>query len=173
MSDAMDEATQRRQHFERLELERREELNLAIWLVKQRADMFSDDPPEEETYLRDDEMVMIGSQRSALWAACGLLVAAKERHEDAAARYQHAWTAEHEENKAILFRRRQTAAHAAVTAAVADGGLVRPNTCSECSHEHNRIIAHHDSYDEDRRLDVRWLCPPCHGKHHAEHGSAA
>jgi hypothetical protein len=71
------------------------------------------------------------------------------------------------------FRRRQAAAHAAVAAAIDDGALVRPEKCSVCGEPHRRIVAHHDSYDENRRLDVRWLCPSCHGKHHAEHGSAA
>lgn len=33
-----------------------------------------------------------------------------------------------------------------------------------------RAVAHHDDYV--RPLDVRWLCPRCHRRHHAMHGEA-
>ena len=168
----MSEATERRQRFELVELKRCEELKLAIWLVKHRTDMFSDNPPEAETYLNFDDAGMTVQLNLALEAACRLLVVAKERHREAWVNYQHAWSAEHDEREAAEFKRRQTAAHAAVSAAVASGQLARPTTCDGCGNSHDRIIAHHDSYDEDKQLDVRWLCPPCHGKHHAEHGSA-
>lgn len=61
-----------------------------------------------------------------------------------------------------------TRAHRLVSAAIANGTLVRPSTCSDCGktpkpgsdgratiHGH-----HHKGYDHP--LDVEWLCPKCH-----------
>jgi hypothetical protein len=71
---------------------------------------------------------------------------------------------------AAIFRKRQQAAHAAVAAAIQSGELVRPMTCERCPDEALDIVAHHHDYDKP--LDVEWLCRPCHGKHHADHGPA-
>jgi hypothetical protein len=55
-------------------------------------------------------------------------------------------------------------AHHAVKAAIAEGRLVRPARCETCA-EATYAVAHHDDYDKP--LDVRWLCRPCHSRHHA------
>lgn len=77
---------------------------------------------------------------------------------------------EQEDLRVASFRRRQQAAHSAVAAAIASGALVRPEKCNRCPSTPKDIVAHHHDYDAP--LDVEWLCRPCHGKHHAEHGSA-
>ena len=59
--------------------------------------------------------------------------------------------------------RRRTAAHNAVARAIAKGLLVR-QPCERCGNE--KSIAHHDDYD--RKLDVMWLCQPCHKQRHKE-----
>lgn len=50
-------------------------------------------------------------------------------------------------------------ARAAVTYALKTGKLVRPDVCSRCD-----VVcipeAHHP--DHDKRLEVVWLCSPCH-----------
>lgn len=51
-------------------------------------------------------------------------------------------------------------AHYAVTNAVRDGRLVKPDRCEQCMETHPRIHGHHDDYSKP--LDVRWLCPSCH-----------
>jgi hypothetical protein len=68
------------------------------------------------------------------------------------------------------FKRRQQAAHSAVAAAVVSGALVRSSHCERCPTVADNTVAHHHDYDKP--LDVEWLCRPCHGKHHAEHGPA-
>lgn len=59
--------------------------------------------------------------------------------------------------------RRRTAAHNAVARAIAKGLLVR-QSCERCGNE--KTLAHHDDYD--RKLDVMWLCQPCHKQRHKE-----
>jgi len=54
-------------------------------------------------------------------------------------------------------------AHNAVQNAIQRGELVRPDTCSACG-SNLPVEAHHDDYT--KVLDVRWLCRPCHSKHH-------
>ena len=53
------------------------------------------------------------------------------------------------------------AAHLAVRNAVRSGELVRPVVCEGCGEE-KPLQGHHESYDEDRWLDVDWLCQRCH-----------
>lgn len=57
--------------------------------------------------------------------------------------------------------------HTLVGFALKIGVLERPNFCEECSRV-SFVVAHHDDYVNP--LDVRWLCRPCHGNWHAEHG---
>ena len=56
-------------------------------------------------------------------------------------------------------------AHSAVTTAMLNGSLIRPDKCSNCSNTEN-IQAHHEDYSKP--LDVVWLCPTCHRRHHAK-----
>ena len=56
-------------------------------------------------------------------------------------------------------------AHNAVNHAIASGKLIRPDSCSKCGCS-CKPEAHHDSYDQNELLNVRWLCRPCHENHH-------
>lgn len=58
---------------------------------------------------------------------------------------------------------RFTAAHNAVARAIRRGDLVR-SPCEKCGRE--KAFAHHESYD--KKLDVVWLCQPCHKNRHKE-----
>jgi|SRR5690625_1042275 len=48
--------------------------------------------------------------------------------------------------------------------AVRGGQLERPEHCEDCGEAADRLEAHHHDYS--RPLDVKWLCPLCHGKRH-------
>lgn len=48
-----------------------------------------------------------------------------------------------------------------VKKAIERGILVRPDICEECGNHGSRIEAAHGDYSKP--LDVRWLCPSCHG----------
>jgi len=57
-------------------------------------------------------------------------------------------------------------AREAVRLAIKKGKLVRPRKCQECGDSSHRIEAHHHKgYELDHRLDVIFLCTPCH-RHH-------
>jgi len=56
----------------------------------------------------------------------------------------------------------------AVENAKISGKLVVPDKCSECMCVCTPE-AHHDSYDYDQRLNVRWLCRKCHAAHHRKY----
>lgn len=57
----------------------------------------------------------------------------------------------------------------AVYRAVKAGRLVRPATCSSCGAGGRIEAHHHHGYDVEHRLDVVWLCRPCHDAgHHPE-----
>lgn len=60
--------------------------------------------------------------------------------------------------------RRRMAAHNAVTRAIRSGKLERM-ACQRCGRE-DHVFGHHESYD--RKLDVTWLCQPCHKQRHKE-----
>lgn len=49
--------------------------------------------------------------------------------------------------------------------AIRDGKLVNPNCCEVCCCR-EKVEGHHYSYDEDKQLDVIWLCKSCHEKEH-------
>lgn len=63
---------------------------------------------------------------------------------------------------------KKRAAHAAVRRALANGELVKPETCERC--DAINVHAHHDSYEPAHWLDVKWLCPKHHAIRHAEIG---
>lgn len=51
-----------------------------------------------------------------------------------------------------------------VNNALRDGRLIR-GKCESCG-TGDRVEGHHDDYSKP--LQVRWLCAPCHGSHHAQ-----
>jgi hypothetical protein len=58
---------------------------------------------------------------------------------------------------------KRSAAHSAVARAIKSGALVKQN-CAKCNDENS--LAHHEDYD--KKLDVVWLCQPCHKQRHKE-----
>jgi hypothetical protein len=56
-------------------------------------------------------------------------------------------------------------AHNAVSNALRDGRLVKASACEHCGEE-RKLIGHHHSYAEEHRLDVVWVCSPCHSVEH-------
>lgn len=59
-------------------------------------------------------------------------------------------------------------ARRAVGSAIRYGKIARPSVCSECGTDCTPQ-AHHDSYDKEFHLSVRWLCVSCHAKVHRKH----
>ena len=57
------------------------------------------------------------------------------------------------------------AAHQAVKRAKMRGDLVPADKCERCDKPHSRMNAHHEDYS--KQLEVEWLCPSCHNRHHA------
>lgn len=58
--------------------------------------------------------------------------------------------------------RRRAAAHNAVARALR-AGAIKALPCERCADE--KVVAHHESYNEDQRLVVTWLCQTCHERH--------
>lgn len=54
----------------------------------------------------------------------------------------------------------------AISNALRDGDLVRPDCCSHCGTSEKKIQGHHWTYLPEHWLDVIWLCTSCHGKEH-------
>ena len=59
--------------------------------------------------------------------------------------------------------KRRQSAHNAVKRAMVSGKLVRM-PCERCGNQ--KSLAHHEDYD--KKLDVMWLCQPCHKQRHKE-----
>ena len=57
----------------------------------------------------------------------------------------------------------KVAAHSAVAEALRTGEIERSSYCEDCGSQ-GMIEAHHDDYS--RKLNVRWLCLPCHSEAH-------
>jgi hypothetical protein len=60
----------------------------------------------------------------------------------------------------------QERSHKAVSQAIKEGKLRRPERCEECGKKAKRINAHHGSYLPENALTVQWLCVGCHSKRH-------
>jgi hypothetical protein len=81
----------------------------------------------------------------------------------------HRWQREHPEEvrvaKAEWAARNIDKRRAEWTAgnAVRDGKLIRVEACEACGAT-GRLHKHHDDYSQP--LQVRWLCPACHGVEH-------
>lgn len=60
------------------------------------------------------------------------------------------------------------AANIIVGNALQNGKITKPEKCSKCGNNHNKIHGHHDDYRYP--MTVRWLCPKCHSKWHKENG---
>ena len=58
----------------------------------------------------------------------------------------------------LMKKRAWQAVHAAIRA----GSLVRPTRCSSCGAEGPTQAHHHNGYAPQHKLDVVWLCIPCH-----------
>jgi predicted transcriptional regulator len=65
----------------------------------------------------------------------------------------------------------ETAARKAFAEAVRSGRIVRPDTCEACGQKpapnrlgRSSVQGHHDDYSKP--FEVRWLCQPCHNRHH-------
>jgi len=72
----------------------------------------------------------------------------------------------------------KTAAQKIFNEAVRRGQLVRPDTCEACGQKpalnrlgRSSIQGHHDDYSKP--LEVRWLCQPCHNRHHKNLAAAS
>ena len=57
------------------------------------------------------------------------------------------------------------AARTAVSWALRTGRMTKPDFCTICGSD-QEIEAHHEDYA--KRLEVVWLCRPCHVKYHAD-----
>lgn len=85
---------------------------------------------------------------------------------------QRRWKAENRDRVNATQRRYEArhrekrSAHNAVYRALKRGDLTRPDACEGCGRS-CKPQAHHDDYTKP--LDVRWLCPTCHGSEHKEH----
>lgn len=59
------------------------------------------------------------------------------------------------------------AAYWTVKTALKRGKLLKPACCQRCKALTTKLQAHHhNGYDVEHRLDVVWLCTPCHNLEH-------
>ena len=63
-------------------------------------------------------------------------------------------------------REEKERARQALSRAVRKGKITKSETCETCGGG-GKIHAHHDDYS--KKLEVRWLCVPCHGVTHRVH----
>jgi hypothetical protein len=74
------------------------------------------------------------------------------------ARYQAIQRARHPEHKK---------ARQAVYEAIKRGDLLKPTRCEDCGQE-KPLQGHHESYEKEHWLEVRWVCRKCHRKIHGD-----
>jgi hypothetical protein len=65
--------------------------------------------------------------------------------------------------KWVLANPEKHAAHAAISEALAKGRITRPTSCSICG---TACTPHGHHPDYSKRLEVIWVCSPCHNKEH-------
>ena len=56
----------------------------------------------------------------------------------------------------------QEKARSAVYRAVKRGDIMKPEMCTECGQKRYLHGHHHKGYAKENRLDIIWLCIPCH-----------
>ena len=56
----------------------------------------------------------------------------------------------------------------AVSDAVKSGKIQRPDKCQSCGVSCRPEAHHHKGYEKEFRLDVLWLCGPCHRRIHGK-----
>jgi aspartyl/asparaginyl beta-hydroxylase (cupin superfamily) len=101
----------------------------------------------------------------------------RETHKEERSAYHKCWVEGHKEELREYNKKRESekrreyrkryeekypekyAAHIAVTRALRQGKLTKPDCCDECSQE-GYVESHHDDYSKP--LEVRWLCKKCH-----------
>jgi len=100
------------------------------------------------------------------------------RHADRRERGLHLVKARRHVAKAREKYPEKAAAQKTFNEAVRRGRLVRPETCETCRQKPPRnrlgrssIQGHHDDYSKP--LEVRWLCQPCHNRHHRNLAAAS
>lgn len=103
------------------------------------------------------------------WARCKACEIA--RHADRRERGLHLIKTRRHVAKAREKYPEKFAAQKTLNEAVRSGRIVRPETCEACGQKPPRnrlgrssIQGHHDDYSKP--LEVRWLCQPCHNRHH-------
>jgi len=74
---------------------------------------------------------------------------------------------DHAKRSNKLYPDRQKA-RLAVQVAVKSGKLRKPNNCFKCGRE-CKLEAHHESYQPEFWLVVKWFCRPCHAAHHRKY----
>lgn len=113
-------------------------------------------------------LLQSGVQGSRPCPTCGVLVAVTAtrivNRKWRCFQCTHAWRKHADQ---VAYRERhplKTQAHAAVSAAIRSGELVK-QFCETCGDIETQ--AHHDDYS--KFLEVRWLCHRCHLAHHYPH----
>lgn len=82
--------------------------------------------------------------------------------------YGRAWRERNKEHSLKLNR-----AHLAVSYALKRGKIIRPLSCSRCKKEVFVHAHHYLGYEPEHKLDVQWLCDPCHKKIHVKENNDA
>ena len=69
--------------------------------------------------------------------------------------------------RAALLNPEKVKARIAVRSAVSKGRLIKPDHCSDCGRPTPKAQLHghhHKGYAKEHRLNVVWLCTPCHNE---------